>query len=172
MVPRGAWFKCPNGDVIENPCFEGLCDADAQHHKSYLHARPPREKWNTNLLSRPDYDYALDFLDSVDMDVPQGKDQPCFNRQRRKEKRRPNDTRDRERERGGVRENTNSFLLPSHIYTRMLEFAISVGRSLGHFAQYVLARNDVLPQVKFSALRIFIRRPREEELRFTFHALM
>ncbi|EFN81081.1 radial spoke head protein 9 homolog [Harpegnathos saltator] len=72
VIPRGAWFKCPNGDVIENPCFEGLGASDASCLKSYLHARFPKEKWNTNLLSRPDYNYALDFLDSVDMDVPQG----------------------------------------------------------------------------------------------------
>lgn len=72
IIPRGAWFKCPNGDVIENPSFDGLRE-DASNMKSYLHARPPKEKWNVNLLSRPDYNYALDFLDSIDMDVPQGK---------------------------------------------------------------------------------------------------
>lgn len=74
IIPRGAWFKCPNGDVIENLSFEGLCASDASHLKSYLHARLPKEKWNTNLLSRPDYNYALDFLDSIDLDVPQGID--------------------------------------------------------------------------------------------------
>lgn len=74
IIPRGAWFKCPNGDVIENPSFEGLCALDASYLKSYLHARSPKEKWNTNLLSRPDYNYALDFLDSIDLDVPQGID--------------------------------------------------------------------------------------------------
>lgn len=73
VIPRGAWFKCPSGDVIENSSFEGLCASDASCFKSYLHARPPKEKWNTNLLSRADYNYALDFLDSIDMDVPQGK---------------------------------------------------------------------------------------------------
>lgn len=72
IIPRGAWFKCPNGDVIENPSFSGLCDMDASNLKSYLHARPPKAKWNVNLSSRPDYNYALDFLDSIEMDVPQG----------------------------------------------------------------------------------------------------
>jgi len=72
IIPRGAWFKCPDGDVIENPSFSGLSEVDASNLKSYLHARPPREKWNVNLSSRPDYNYALDFLDSIDMDVPQG----------------------------------------------------------------------------------------------------
>jgi len=72
VIPRGAWFKCSNGDVIENPSFDGLSVADASQLNSYLHARPPKEKWNTNLLTRPDYNYALDFLDSIDMDIPQG----------------------------------------------------------------------------------------------------
>ncbi|XP_076766299.1 radial spoke head protein 9 [Xylocopa sonorina] len=71
-IPRGAWFKCPNGDIIENLGFEGLDAADALHLKSYLHARPPQQKWNTNLLMRPDYNYAIDFLDTIDLDVPQG----------------------------------------------------------------------------------------------------
>ncbi|KMQ92708.1 radial spoke head protein 9-like protein [Lasius niger] len=84
IIPRGAWFKCPNGDVIENPSFEGLCASDASHLKSYLHARSPKEKWNTNLLSRPDYNYALDFLDSIDMDVPRGIDRVNFELNHRK----------------------------------------------------------------------------------------
>ncbi|XP_015436949.1 PREDICTED: radial spoke head protein 9 homolog [Dufourea novaeangliae] len=72
VIPRGAWFKCPNGDITENLSFEGLNSADATYLKSYLHARPPIQKWNTNLLTRPDYNYALDFLDTIDLDVPQG----------------------------------------------------------------------------------------------------
>jgi len=72
IIPRGAWFKCPNGDIIENSSFSGLCEVDASNLKSFLHACSPKEKWNVNLSSRPDYNYALDFLDSIDMDVPQG----------------------------------------------------------------------------------------------------
>lgn len=72
VIPRGAWYKCPNGDVIENPSFEGLCATEASCLKSYLHAYPPKEKLTTNLLSHPDYNYATDFLDCIDMDVPQG----------------------------------------------------------------------------------------------------
>lgn len=72
VIPRGAWFKCPNGDVVENLSFEGLNAADAHYLKSYLRARPPHQKWNTNLLTRPDYNYALDFLDTIDLDVPEG----------------------------------------------------------------------------------------------------
>ncbi|KAG7213413.1 hypothetical protein KM043_002698 [Ampulex compressa] len=72
IIPRAAWFKCPDGKVIENPGFEGLRATEASHLKSYLHARPPQQKWNTNLLTRPDYNYAFDFLDTIDLDVPEG----------------------------------------------------------------------------------------------------
>ena len=58
--------------MIENSNFEGLGISDVSYLKSYLHARPPQQKWNTNLLTRPDYNYALDFLDTIDMDVPSG----------------------------------------------------------------------------------------------------
>lgn len=72
IVPRGAWFKRPDGSVIENPTFSGLNFIEASDLKSYVHARPPLLKWNTNLLTRPDYNYALDFLDTIDLDVPLG----------------------------------------------------------------------------------------------------
>lgn len=72
IIPRGGWFKCTNGDVIENLAFEGLDLTDATNLKSYLHARSPQQKWNTNLLTRPDYNYATDFLDTIDLDVPHG----------------------------------------------------------------------------------------------------
>lgn len=75
VVPRGAWLKCPNGIIIENPGFEGLGLIDALNLKSYLHARSPQQKWTTNLLTRHDYDYAIDFLDPIDSDVPKGIDQ-------------------------------------------------------------------------------------------------
>ncbi|KAF7389139.1 hypothetical protein HZH66_010276 [Vespula vulgaris] len=77
IIPRGGWFKCSNGDIVENVAFEGLDLPDASNLKSYLHARPPQQKWNTNLLSRPDYNYATDFLDTIDLDVPHG----CWNLQ-------------------------------------------------------------------------------------------
>ncbi|XP_015520175.1 radial spoke head protein 9 homolog [Neodiprion pinetum] len=72
VVPRGAWFKAPNGEVIENPGFEGITLTEAQHLKSFLHGRLPQQKWNTNLLTRSDYNYAVDFLDTIDTDVPEG----------------------------------------------------------------------------------------------------
>ncbi|GJQ64872.1 hypothetical protein Trydic_g7046 [Trypoxylus dichotomus] len=72
IVPRGALFKRPDGVVVENLSFQGLERLEANEIKSYLHYRSPRAKWNTNLLTRSDYNYALDFLDPIDMDVPEG----------------------------------------------------------------------------------------------------
>ena len=74
IIPRGGWFKRPSGEIVENLSFEGLDPAEATYEKSYLHARPPQQKWNTNLLTRPDYNYAVDFLDTIDLDIPKGND--------------------------------------------------------------------------------------------------
>lgn len=72
IVPRGALYKRPDGVVVENLSFEGLDTLDAMEIKSYQHHRLPTEKWNINLLTREDYNYAIDFLDSIDMDIPTG----------------------------------------------------------------------------------------------------
>ena len=72
VVPRGSWFKTAEGKIIENLSFEGLESNDASRLKSYVHARLPQNKWNANLLTRQDYNYALDFLDTIDEDVPAG----------------------------------------------------------------------------------------------------
>lgn len=70
IVPRGGLFKRPDAVVVENLSFEGLDEMDAQEQASYLHFRGAKNKWNTNLLTRKDYNYAMDFLDTVDMDIP------------------------------------------------------------------------------------------------------
>lgn len=72
VLPRGAIYKTPEGIVIENIGFEGLPTLDAREYKSFQHFRPPSRKVNTNLLSRDDYNYALDFLDPIDIDIPEG----------------------------------------------------------------------------------------------------
>lgn len=70
VLPRGSLFKRPDGVVVENLSFEGLDRMEAQEIKCFLHYRLPRQKWNTNLLIRNDYNYAMDFLDPLDVDVP------------------------------------------------------------------------------------------------------
>lgn len=72
VIPRGALFRRPDGVVVENLSFEGLFTLDAREIKSFLHVRVPTQKVNTNLLTRDDYNYAMDFLDPLDIDIPEG----------------------------------------------------------------------------------------------------
>lgn len=50
----------------------GLSAEECEDLKSYVHYRKPIQKWNTNLITRKDYNYALDFLDTIDLDIPAG----------------------------------------------------------------------------------------------------
>lgn len=52
--------------------YPGLPVDESRELKNYVHYRRPVQRWNTNLLTRKDYNYALDFLDSVDIDLPKG----------------------------------------------------------------------------------------------------
>lgn len=75
ICARGQLIKQPNGTVVINPNYYGLTASDAKLLKSYLHIRPAQHRWNTNLLTRQDYNYSMDFLDSIDQDIPSG----CWN---------------------------------------------------------------------------------------------
>ncbi|CAG9858602.1 unnamed protein product [Phyllotreta striolata] len=72
IIPRMGIFRRPDGMVINNTAFEGLKSIDAREWSSYLHFRVPTRKQNTNLLTSDDYNYATDFLDPIDMDIPEG----------------------------------------------------------------------------------------------------
>ncbi|KAK9885690.1 hypothetical protein WA026_012455 [Henosepilachna vigintioctopunctata] len=72
VVPRGGLFMRPDGVAVENLSFEGLTLLDSRELSSYQHYRLPIQKWNTNLLTRDDYNYATDFLDPLDIDIPEG----------------------------------------------------------------------------------------------------
>ncbi|KAJ8931066.1 hypothetical protein NQ314_016095 [Rhamnusium bicolor] len=72
VIPRGALFRRPDGVIVENLSFEGLSALEAREIKSFLHLRKPTQKWNTNLLTREDYNYAMDFLDPLDLEIPEG----------------------------------------------------------------------------------------------------
>ena len=58
--------------IVENESFSGLETVDARSLKSYLHARLPQKKFNSNLLKRKDYNRAYDFLDTIEEDYPTG----------------------------------------------------------------------------------------------------
>lgn len=75
ICARGQLLKQPDGTIVINSNFYGLTAAEAKFLKSYLHIRPAQQRWNTNLLTRQDYNYSMDFLDSIDQDIPNG----CWN---------------------------------------------------------------------------------------------
>ncbi|XP_013177278.1 PREDICTED: radial spoke head protein 9 homolog [Papilio xuthus] len=75
VCARGQLVKQPDGVVVVSPNFYGLTGPEAKLLKSYLHIRPAQHKWNTNILTRADYNLSMDFLDSIDMDIPNG----CWN---------------------------------------------------------------------------------------------
>ncbi|XP_072391373.1 radial spoke head protein 9 homolog isoform X3 [Diabrotica undecimpunctata] len=72
VIPRAGIFRQPDGVVVNNLGFEGLQLLDAREWSSFLHLRVPTRKQNTNLLTRDDYNYATDFLDPIDNDIPEG----------------------------------------------------------------------------------------------------
>lgn len=75
VCARGQLIKQPNGCIVINPNYYGLSVLEAKQLKSYYHIRVAQQRWNTILLTRPDYNYSMDFLDSVDQDIPAG----CWN---------------------------------------------------------------------------------------------
>ncbi|KAK0179251.1 hypothetical protein PV327_008057 [Microctonus hyperodae] len=72
VIPRGSLLRCQEGDIVENPAFSGCLNLrESVQLKSYLHARLPQAKCNDNLLKIYDYNYCLDFLDSIYADIPE-----------------------------------------------------------------------------------------------------
>lgn len=70
VVPRGAIFKRIDNRTISNPAFRGLDLVQSGKLINYQLLRRPQYKWNFNLLKRSDYNYATDFLDTLDCIVP------------------------------------------------------------------------------------------------------
>ncbi|KAG7305862.1 hypothetical protein JYU34_008404 [Plutella xylostella] len=75
VCARGQLLRRPDCTAVINPHFYGLDASEGKQLQSYLHVRPAQQRWNTNLLTRPDYNYSMDFLDSIDRDIPSG----CWN---------------------------------------------------------------------------------------------
>ncbi|XP_004846531.1 radial spoke head protein 9 homolog isoform X3 [Heterocephalus glaber] len=72
IIPRGALFKTPFGPVHVNRTFEGLPLSEARKLSSYFHFREPVGLKNKTLLEKADLDPSLDFLDSLEHDIPKG----------------------------------------------------------------------------------------------------
>ncbi|NWI97151.1 RSPH9 protein, partial [Pitta sordida] len=72
IVPRGAFVKTPLGSVHENRHFEGLSLVEAKKLSSYFHFTEPVNLKNKTLLEKANLDPSIDFLDSLEHDIPQG----------------------------------------------------------------------------------------------------
>ncbi|NXP21514.1 RSPH9 protein, partial [Scytalopus superciliaris] len=73
IIPRGAFVKTPLGSVHENRHFEGLSLSEAKKLSSYFHFTEPVNLKNKTLLEKANLDPSIDFLDSLEHDIPQGK---------------------------------------------------------------------------------------------------
>ncbi|KAM8717759.1 hypothetical protein ACLKA7_004459 [Drosophila subpalustris] len=70
ICPRGALYKMVDGRVIPNQMFRGLNDLQIDNLSYYQLYRLPRNDLKTNLSKRSDYNYAIDFLDTIDGVIP------------------------------------------------------------------------------------------------------
>lgn len=72
IIPRGALFKTPFGVTHVNRTFEGLPLSEVRKLSSYFHFREAIDLKNKTLLEKSDLEPSLDFLDSLEYDIPRG----------------------------------------------------------------------------------------------------
>jgi len=72
IVPRGAFTKTPTASVYENRSFEGLAVAESAKLCNYMHLREPERLHEKSLLQKANLDKSLDFMDTIDEDIPKG----------------------------------------------------------------------------------------------------
>lgn len=66
LVPRGAVIKRNDGINRLNPMFNGSKLSIATDINNYQLYRLPHNELNANLVKRPNYNFATDFLDTLD----------------------------------------------------------------------------------------------------------
>ncbi|XP_044141270.1 radial spoke head protein 9 homolog isoform X1 [Bufo gargarizans] len=72
VAPRGAFLKNPLGQVNVNSSFRGLTVSEAKRLSSFFHFTPTLHPKKKSLLEKADQDPAIDFLNSLEHDVPKG----------------------------------------------------------------------------------------------------
>jgi len=70
IVPRGAFVQSPTGQVYKNRSFDGLTVAEAGKLCNYLHMRKAQNLYEKSLLQRANLDKSIDFMDSLEDDLP------------------------------------------------------------------------------------------------------
>lgn len=73
--PRGLLYRQIDGNITYNICFKGLGRLEASEMKNFQMFRVPERSLNYNLSKREDYNYQIDFFDSIDDDLNPPK---CF----------------------------------------------------------------------------------------------
>jgi len=72
IVPRGAYIKSPTNKVYDNRSFEGLSVAESAKLCNYMHLREADRLPDKSLLQKANLDKAIDFMDTIDEDIPKG----------------------------------------------------------------------------------------------------
>ncbi|WAR20130.1 RSPH9-like protein [Mya arenaria] len=72
IVPRASFIKTPTGLVVPNRSFEGLTVSEAAKLCSYMHFRDPKLMLEKSLLQKANLDKSIDFLDTLEDDIPKG----------------------------------------------------------------------------------------------------
>ena len=70
VVPRGAFLQTPTAEVVKNRLFEGLSVNEAAKLSNYFHFREPKNLSEKSLITKANFDKAIDFLDSIESDQP------------------------------------------------------------------------------------------------------
>lgn len=73
IVPRGAIYKLINKTSVHNPLFRGLDELFIDDLSHYFHYRYPKNDYISNLAKKPDYNYCIDFLDTIDETFPKNR---------------------------------------------------------------------------------------------------
>lgn len=70
IVPRGALYSSTEDTISLNPMFYGLKQEEAKLLSNYQYFREPKNKFNYNLMKRSQFNYSIDFLDTMDDLLP------------------------------------------------------------------------------------------------------
>ncbi|XP_064142736.1 radial spoke head protein 9 homolog isoform X4 [Loxodonta africana] len=167
IIPRGALFKTPFGPTHVNRTFEGLSLSEAKKLSSYFHFKEAVELKNKTLLEKADLDPSLDFMDSLEHDIPRGNGSLIQGRQNCPWIRAVFVSPLSRCGLGCPCPWDSCSLCPS----RVLERPDGARQHLGCAAQPALARSHLLPCPLHQELRLHLRGHRGEEHRLTLHAV-
>jgi len=72
IVPRGALIKSPEGAVFKNYSYYGMNENDTAHLSNWLHLRGEMARPMPKVTDFADADPAIDFMDTIEPDIPAG----------------------------------------------------------------------------------------------------